>query len=231
MKKYNVIAIVFLLFAEFSLAQTNYELRQAMDLFKTNKMIGGDSKGLLTESDIKGSPYLEDNFVKGTVYTTTKAQYVDVPLRYNIFNDQIEFRAEDSSIQALATPEIVEKVEIGKYKMVYAPYSIAKKIKKGFFIVLEEGKASLYSKPNIIFKDATEPAPYKEAEPAKFIRKSDEYYIQVGNSQAKMVGNKKDLYEIFPDNIKQIETFIKKQKIKTNDPESLKELVIYYNSL
>ncbi len=219
------------LFAEFVSAQTNYELRQAMDLFKTNKMLRGDSRGLLTENDIEGSPYLEDDFINGSVYTTSKTQYVDVPLRYNIYNDQLEFKSEDNTVQALAAPESIEKVEFGKYKMVYVPYSVTKKIRRGFFIVLEEGKASLYEKPNVIFKQPTEPGAYKEAEPARFVKSADEYYIRVGNSQAKLAGNKKDLIEIFPDHQKQIETFIKKHNVKSNKPETLKELVQYYNSL
>jgi hypothetical protein len=231
MKKNYIIVIVFLLFAELLSAQSNYELKKAVDLFRTNKLLSGDSRGLLTENDIKGSPYLEDDFIDGSVFTTSMAQYTDVPLRYNIYNDQLEFKAEDNSIQELATPEIIEKAVFGKYKMVYSPYSIAKKIGRGFFVVLEEGKSSLYLKPQVVFEKATEPAPYKETEPARFVRNPDEYYIKVGTSQAMLVGNKKDLLEIFPDHQKEIETFIKKQKTKTNKPESLKELVQYYNSL
>jgi len=194
-------------------------------------LLEGNSKGLLTESDIEGSPYLEDNFIKGSVYTTSKTEYVDVPLRYNIYNDQLEFKTGNDKVQALAAPEMIEKIEFGNYKMVYAPYSISKKIRRGFFVVLAEGKSSLYEKPRITFKEATEPGGYKDAEPAKFVRNTDEYYIRVGENQAKLVGNKNDLLEVFPDHQKQLETFIKKNKIKPNKPESLKELVKYYNSL
>ena len=231
MKKNWVIVTIMLLFVEFVSAQSNYELRQAMDLFKTNKLLREGNLGLLTENDIKGSPYLEDDFIKGSVYTTSKTCYADVLLRYNIYNDQLEFKTDDNTVQALATPEIIEKVEFGKYKMVYIPFSVSKKIRRGFFIALEEGKSSLYKKPKIMFKQPTEPGPYKEAEPAKFEKGVDEYYIRVGNSQAKLAGKKNDLPEIFPDHEKQIETFIKKHKVKPNKPETLKELVHYYNSL
>ena len=231
MKKYWVIVFLMFLFVDFVSAQSNYELRQAMDLFKTNKLLRDESRGLLTESDIEGSPYLENDFIKGSVYTTAKTQYVDVPLRYNIYNDQLEFKSDDNKVQALAAPEIIEKVVFGKYEMVYIPYSVAKKIRRGFFIVLDNGKSSLYEKPKVIFKQPTEAGAYKEAEPAKFVKGADEYYIRVGNSQAKLVGNKKDLLDIFPDHQKQLEAFIKKHKVKPTKPETLKELVQYYNSL
>lgn len=232
MKKYWVTVTIILLFTGIITAQSNYELRQAMDLFKTNKMLRDESRGLLTEKDIKGSPYLDDNFVNGSVYTLSKTQYVDVPLRYNIYNDQIEFKTDDNTVQALAAPESIEKIEFGNYQMVYIPYSISKKIRRGYFIVLAEGsKASFYEKPQVMFKEATEPGAYKEAGPARFVKGADEYYIRVGNSQAKLAGNKKDLLEIFPDNQKQLEAFIKKHNVKSNKPETLKELVQYYNTL
>lgn len=231
MKKYWVTVIFICLFTGIITAQTNYELRQAMDLFKTNKMILDDSRGLLTEKDIQGSPYLDDNFVKGSVYTTSKTEYVDVPLRYNIYNDQIEFKTGDNKVLALAAPESVDKIEFGNYKIVYIPFSVAKKVRRSFFVVLAEGKASLFEKPRVTLKEATDAGAYQEAKPAEFVRNTDEYYIRVGEDLAKLVGNKKDLLEIFPDKQKQLEAFIKKQKIKPNKPESLKELVEYYNSL
>ena len=201
-----------------------------MDFFESNKLQSGDWEKPLNESEIDGSPYLNDEFIVGSVFTVTKQQFADIPLRYNIYNDQIEFKSGDK-IQALAAPEIVERVKFGEYQIVYIPFSNLKKIRKGFFIVLEEGNASLYAKLEVEYRKSTEPGAYKEAEPAKFIKKNDQYYIKFGMEQAKKVGNKKELIEGFPNNKDKIEAFIKKNKIKTSKPETLKKLVQYYNSL
>lgn len=230
MKKYWLSVFGLLLSTGILSAQNVFEVRQAIDLFHTSKMLRGDMNKTLTESDIEGSPYLEDEFIKGTLYTTSNTKYVDVPLRYNIYNDNIEFDTGDG-IQALAAPEIVDKVEFGDYTMVYVPYSITKKIRRGFFIVDQEGKASLLIKPDVAFVEATEPGAYKQAEPAKFDKKENEYYIKVGMNEAKIISNKNDLEEVFPDHTKEIETFIKKNKIKHRKPEDLKKMVQYYNSL
>jgi hypothetical protein len=136
-----------------------------------------------------------------------------------------------NGVQALTTPEIIDKVEFGGYTMVYLPYSMAKKIRRGFFIVAEEGKASLLVKPEVVFKKATEPGAYKEAEPAKFEKKADSYYIKVSKNEAKLISGKKDITEVFPDNSDKIEAFIKKNKTKHRNIEDLKQLVQYYNSL
>ena len=53
-----------LLFAFNVSAQSEYAIKQAIDFFHSNKMQRGDWNKLLTESDIEGSPYLNDEFIK-----------------------------------------------------------------------------------------------------------------------------------------------------------------------
>jgi len=231
MKRYLLALFFFLSAIGFSFAQDVYQVREALDFFRTNKLQRGERNNILSENEIQGSPYLKDEFITGTIFTTSKTQYVNISLRYNIYNDQLEFKNPEGVILAVATPEIVEKVDFGDFTMVYVPYSNVKKIRRGFFKVLEEGDASLYSRSEIIFKEATKPAAYKEAEQAKFVNKPDSYYIRVGLEQAMKVGNKKDVIEIFPKHQDEVSSFIKKNKIKTNKTESLKKLVQYYNSL
>jgi len=202
-----------------------------MDFYNSNKMIGGEWKNVITEDQIAGSPYLNKEFENGSIYTVQRQQYNEIPLRYNIYNDNLEFKTPDNEIMALSAPEIVEKAVVGNTILTYSPYILANKTKKGFFLILEEGKASLYAKPAVAFQNATEPAAYKDAEPAKFVKKSDEYYIRIGSEQAVIISSKKDLIAAFPDNLDKIESFISKNKIKTNKADGLKEVVKYYNSL
>ena len=212
-------------------AQVNYEIRQGIEFFLTNKMNMGELKNDLNLSDIQGSPYLKDEFVNGSIYTVQNEEYVDVPMRYNVYNDEMEFKDANGEVKAIAAPEVLEKIEIGNQKLYYIPYWAAKKMKHGYFDLVTGGKASLFIKHKVIFKDAEEPGAYKEEVPARFIKDQDEYYIRIGKEAAVIVGNKKDLFEIFPDHKDNIEAFIKKNKIKTNKAESLLELVNYYNTM
>lgn len=231
MKTKIMLFIVLALTSSIVYAQGIYELKQAMDFYGINKLATGEWKDVLTQSDIEGSPYLDDNFINGTVYTVQKDKYVNVPMRYNIFNDEVEFKNSEGQVQAIATPEIIEKIEINNHQLFYIPYISSKKIKHGFFELVEEGNASLFTKQKIIFKDAETAGAYKKAAPAQFINNGDEYYIQVGKDAALLVTNKKDLINIFPDHIDKVKAFVKKHKTKTNKVDSLAELVKYYNSL
>ncbi len=232
MKNLFFTIILMFLFSGITFSQSLYDVKTAADFYDLNsyqrKM---EMSTGVRESKIQGSPYLNDEFISGSVFTTSKTQFTDVPLRYNIYNDNIEFKQNNNPVQELANPEIVEKVEFGDYKFVYIPYSDSRKTDKGFFNILEEGKATLYQKPLVIFEEAKATSPYQDAKPARFDRKSDEYYIGVENGEAKKIDSKKDLPDLFPDHKKEVETFIKKKKVKPNDEESLVELVKYYNSL
>jgi hypothetical protein len=232
MRTFILVFIFLFIFANFSDAQIylDYNTQETIDFFRANKFISGSGNNSSVENQIKGSPYLNDEFSLGSIYTVNKQRYSDIPLRYNIYNDDLEFKTPTGEIQALATPEILELAEFDSTQMVYLSYK-SKTIKKGFFILIEKGKASLYSKPGVMFKEATAPGAYKEPEPPKFVRKSDEYFLQFESAPAVLIGNKKDLIAAFPDNQDKVKSFISKNKIKPNKPEGLTELVKYYNSL
>ena len=233
MKKKIFYLIFILAFNGISYAQLplTYGVRKTMDLYETNKLTSGDGTHVLTENEIDGSPFLQDEFVSGSIYTAQKIHYIEVPLRYNIYNDNLEFKLPSDEIQALSAPEIVEKAIIGNIQLNYSPFLRANKIRHGFLILLEEGKASLYSKPVVAFKEATEPAAYKPAEPAKFVRKADEFYIRIGTEPAKLITSKKDLVESFQENKEKLDDYIEKNRIKTNKSEDLRKVVVFYNSM
>ncbi|SHF31608.1 hypothetical protein SAMN05444274_104400 [Mariniphaga anaerophila] len=217
--------------AQFILHSDFYEVKQAVELLDFNRRHSGTNKASLAERDIKGSPFMNDEFIEGSIYTTSKTQFAGVPLRYNIYNDQIEFKVGENPAQALATPEIVEKIEFGDYLLEYAPFLSAKKIARGFFVVLEKGTVTLYARPRVAFEQAKKPEAYQDAVPARFLKRPDDYYIRVGKESAVLIANKKGLEDIFPEHKKEVSNFIKKHKVKVNKPETLKELVQFYNSL
>ncbi len=234
MMKTYIITLIFIfgfVYHSFSQFGVSYDTRQALELYNTNKFISKSDKSTLTETDVQGSPYLTDEFIDGSIYTVQKIQFEKVPLRYNIFNDELEFKTPSNEIMALATPDIVEKVVMGDTVLAYLSYLQSNKIKKGYFVVLKEGKASLYAKPDVMYKKAAPPGAYKDPEPAKFLKKSDNYYISAGSEPAQIIKNKKDLLSAFPVNQEKIEKYISKNKIKTNNPKSLEELVDYFNAL
>jgi hypothetical protein len=210
---------------------TSYTAAPLMDLFRMEQMTEESVNVTLTEKNIGGSPYLEDEFKKGTIYTTTKMKFENVLLRYNIYNDHLEFETPDKKVLALDKPETVELADFGEYKMTYLTYEKGNKQNQAFFKIIEQGKASLYAKPDVQFQKEVESDGIKPAKPAEFISKPDVYFIKIGSNAAKKIGNKKDVLAAMEDHSKEILAYIKQNKVKFNKSEQLQKLVQYYNSL
>lgn len=227
LKKYLVLLFLVIISA-IAFAQADYQVKQLSDYYRTNKMVTSDWRRDLSLEDIEGTPFMEKEFTKGAIYTIQKQKFVDVPLRYNMYNDKIEFQTTDGAAAEIAVPDDVEKVEFGSYVFSFVKFQDGK---KGFMQVIEQGNASLYAQHKVLFRDRKAPAAYQDSEPARFEKIPVIYFISVGDAAAMPVGNKKEVIQIFPDHQPEIEAFISKNKIKTNKPEALAELVKYYNSL
>jgi len=182
-------------------------------------------------AEIQGSPFLTDSFVLGSVYTNNNGQVQNIPVRYNIYTDNIEYIMGASSVLELKNPETVEKVDYGNYKLIYLSQSNKNKSKNGFFIVLTDGNATLLSKPGVTLHKPSPPGGYIDAQPPRFSRNPDTYYIKVGKNQAKIIRNKRHLITSFPDSREELSNYIKAHNTKISDQKSLSDLVQFYNSL
>lgn len=232
MKKITLsLLFAFAMAGTLSAQSVNYTAAPLMDLFRLEQMTEEAVNVTLTEKNISGSPYLENTFRSGTVYTTAKKKFENVLLRYNIYNDDLEFETPNKIILAIDDPEIIELADFGDYKMTYLSYTNGSKTSTAFFKIVEEGKASLYAKPEVFYQKGQESNGIKPAKPAQFVSKPDSYFIQIGTNTAKKVGSKKDLLALFADRQNKIATYIKKNKVKVNKADQLQGLVKYYNSL
>lgn len=211
--------------------QIEYKVRELNSFIQTQKIVSGDWKNELSETEIEGSAYLNEEFTNGTVYTKQNSKYVDVPLRYNAYNDEMEFKNYNDEILAIAAPESIEKIEMGELTFIYIPYRSGNKTLNGYFESVISGNVSLYIRHEIVFIEAQKAGAYKDPKPPKFIKNPTEYYIQIGTEGANLVKSKKNILKILTDHKDEINAFIKKNNTKTNNIDSLAELVKYYNTL
>jgi hypothetical protein len=182
-------------------------------------------------AEIQGSPFLTDSFVLGSIYTNRNEQFQNIPVRYNIYTDNMEYIMGVSRVLELKNPETVEKIEFGNYKLIYLSQSNKNKSGNGFFVVLAEGKATLLSKPAVTLHNPSQPGGYIDAQPPRFSRNPDTYYIKVGENKANIIRNKRHLITSFPDSREELSNYIKAHNTKISDQKSLSDLVQFYNSL
>ncbi len=209
----------------------NYNVIYAMDYFRIEQMTEGGLTNVLTTESIEGSPYLSDDFTTGTIYTTNGYKVIDIPIRYNIYNDDLEFKTAENKILAIAKPETIIRADFGTYQMSYRNYMSGQKEKSGYFVVVEEGKATLLTKPQVFFQKEEPGDGIKPGKSAKFVSQGDLIFISLNQQCAVRINKKKDVYEGLKTHTKELEAFVKENHLKITKTEDLQQLIKYYNSL
>jgi hypothetical protein len=180
--------------------------------------------------DVQGSRYENDSFQLSTV-ETTKDTFYKVPMRYNIFEDVIEFKDNKGQLFLLDPLMTVKKVTIGDLVLVVQPFNVDGQIKTGFFTLLSDGKIKLLSRKIVKFEPLVPAKALQYANtPAKFINSPDHYYTRTGNNPAVQINKLKKTIALFPDHQKSVMSFADRRKLGVKKDDLL-DLWTYYNAL
>jgi len=170
------------------------------DLFKQNKQ----GQYILDYNHLKGSPYEKRTFSFGHVTDELSNKSVNLYLRYNIYNDEIELKASlqpNEKTVALLKKNDISCTINGKY-YIYASFINEKNEKKdGYLIEIYKGKNyNLYKRLTSNFTPKKYPkTSYSQVQLASFDTKID-YYLQKGNAITYLSNKKKSLLREFKNN-------------------------------
>jgi len=210
---------------------TSYRDAGRVGINVTDHMLLQDSRramdGPSTEK-IEGSPYLSETFVTGDVYTN-KGIHPAIPLRYNIYEDLIEFTSNDITYILDPGPN-VRKVDFGGYSFVVEKPEVNGK--SGYYALLDSGKVTLLAKRTLTFREAQPPKPLEtEGKLARYSKAPDKYYYKIGNGPLIDISSIKKMIESLPDNHDELKQFASQEKISPKNEDELIKLVKYYNTL
>jgi hypothetical protein len=181
-------------------------------------------------SKIEGTPYLNEQFIEGEIIFG-EANRTKVPVRYNIFQDLMEYQQNGKAL-ALDPTKKIKTVKMGDEIFIVEKYSLEGKTKYGFLNLIDTGKMTLLSKKMIKYQEPLKGRGLDGGDlPAKFSRMSDTFFYRLGDGELKEVGNLKELIASLPDKQEEVKQFAKKEKISPKKQEELVKLVRYYNSL
>lgn len=161
-----------------------------------------------------------------------KACYVDdnkerAFLRYNIFDDQMEF-VKDGNIYYLVKDEgrYVRFADNTNYKV----YNLNGE--KGFFLVHSDGKNALVAKQGVRFVEAKKAqSGYEADKPADYKRRKDVLYFDLeGKGLVKVPTKKKEFFSVFGSNSTEVKSFMKKNKVGYKKEKDLKKILNFLNS-
>lgn len=208
-------------------------MTKTYDDFQLLKHINAEGrKGYLTESDIQGSPYLNNKFITGEVLTDDNVRYVGIPLRYNVYSNEMEFQNAKGQILSIQFPGNIKEVKIGHDIFVYNLYFLSpERLKWGYFQQINSGKAEGLIGYRVIFEEAQKALAYKDPQPPKFVQQPAYYYVSIDKKPAVRVQRTSELIALLGNHKKELEDFAKKEKIKIRRLSDLRRILYYYNSL
>lgn len=181
----------------------------------------------LPYEDIKGSPYIFDDFATGKVKLRDGKTFVG-PLRCDLYAGEIEFKTKEGDVFTIINPQTIETVNIENRVFVFR--ADGKNANSGnYFEVIKEGKYSLLARHTVILKDPVPEKPYVPGKPATFVAKDDVYYILKDESALVEIKNKEDLIGIDKNRSEKTKTFIKENKVKISDKDDLIAIVNFLN--
>lgn len=184
---------------------------------------------------VQGTRYYEDEFkLSDLEYFGRKLESIGY-MRYDAYNDVIEMAStpdvEGSEILLLKNSDVI--ATINKKEYVFLEYDDEDiKNKKGYMIRLYSGNNySLYQKKVKIFKEAEKTiAGITESQPPRYTSKTD-FYIQTRDQKPELIKiSKKNLINFFENQI-EVKEFIKENKLKVREIESIISIIEFANKI
>lgn len=183
--------------------------------------------------DIEGSPFLNNNFVTGSIITKDSLMYKDILLRYNIYQDEMEFTiTPDDDPRIIGSPRNFLFFNLEDRVFAYISFQLNKKPASGYFELLNMGECKFLIRRHTYFAQAEASRGYIGPTPARFEKGKDAYYLKLGTDLPIEINmNRNSVLEAFGEKQDIIAGFVKDNNLSYRRPEDLVKMVQYYNSL
>lgn len=205
------------------------EIRQINELENIVRQFNYTRNVTPKELNIEGSAYLDEQFVEGIVALTTGATYQKIPLRLNVYNEEIEFRNQRGEVFSINNPESIRELIIGETKYIYTDIKSHHETKKVLAEVIEEGSISLLKHHRIKLTQAQAEQIHRAAKAPRLVRMPSEYLIQKANGIAEPIKNEKDLFSAIPEKREDLKGLIAQQNLSVKDEQDLATIVRLLN--
>jgi hypothetical protein len=201
------------------------EINRFRSAVKILKEVKPDSTAFMFEGD----PFLSPAFKPGEVIDNDGYKYVNIPLRYNIYNNNFEF-LKDEIPYALPAKEFAATILLDNKLFRYSDY-LYKGEKSGYLEVISEGRYTLYRLHRVTFEEPKAELAYQDASPGMFRKLSPEYLLSGNEDIPRHFSNKKQFLELYPNKSEEIRSFLRSKKIKFTKESDLILLTEFINGI
>ncbi|WP_299706860.1 hypothetical protein [uncultured Pontibacter sp.] len=177
--------------------------------------------------DVKGSPYLTDDWQAGSVKLDNGKIFEGLQLKYDQIEEELMFLNKAEEAQLFVDP-IAEFTIIGRtFRRGYTPADGA--TPKTFYQVLADGETQLLKRTS---KKIYEEVPYGTATKIKNIIENETYYLADAEGKlTKIRKDKKAITNALSNKKSELEDYVKANRLDLRQEGDMAKLVTYYNSL
>lgn len=221
MKKFNTTLILIFIFT----------IKLKAQFIQNLPDIQGKPLSESTYSDVSGTVFLYDSWLKGTVEQGNKLSYKDVELKYSTYKDELFFKnPKDGSMLSFVLPVTAFSLAInGKFDIYRNGFPAIDNFNtNSFYQVIFDGGIKLLFKS---YKTLIEVKPYNSTTTEKKFVDNPVYYVLKDNVMTKFKPSRKDFLELFNSKSNEIDAFIKKEKIDFKQHQDLAKVFVYYSTL
>ncbi|MBF9253576.1 hypothetical protein I2I11_09760 [Pontibacter sp. 172403-2] len=189
---------------------------------------------------VKGSPFFLDKWGKATIHIPDNLIFDNVPVKYNVYENVVQFQKGDGKTYLLPPNKIdyfVLKDTLGARSYTFRKVPEISRMLKSptdrFAIVLHEGKKStMVLLPGKSLVKADFKGGYSAGRTFdELVTENDYYLIKQGEEPQKVKLSKRSLLKALQDKQQQVEDFISKQNIDADTEEGWMETLAFYDSL
>jgi hypothetical protein len=181
--------------------------------------------------NVAGSQYLSEEFNHGVIYYDGKHKVEQLPVRLNIYNDQLEFKSKEG-VMAFGNPNRIDSVVIEHQVLIFIRKHRDYKL-SGFVKKLNSGSPSILAKMKVEFFKGEDPKPFDlgEPKPDRLERIDDWYYLMKSDRYFQRVKSVKKLIRYLGKHSSELTKYAREEGVSMNDPEGLAKLINYYHQL
>lgn len=185
--------------------------------------LGGTPLSGQAYMNVKGSPYLLDNWEKGSVTLASGKKFENLDLKFDQVINQVIFQDVDGSMKAFSQPIVA--FTIGKD---INEHQFQRGLDGVFYEKLASGKVTLWKKNH---KTIIDEKPYGSASVQRNVLNNNTYYVGDVAQLTKIKTDKKSVLELLADKAVDIEAYMKKEKLNPKTENDLVRVIFYYNGL
>lgn len=211
----------------------------ALPLFAQTKVTTDDIQEMVSynliptfqTTNVKGNPYIADNFLMGSFELYSGATTENLEMNYNIHENRIEI-VDGNQVYAVSADDVKQfVVEMNGEERVYKKGFESRRLDANQFVeVKADGAMSFLIKHEVNYSENSS-AGYGSASKEEVYAKNKRYYLKKGGEvhELRRLRHRR-VVKHFNDN-KQVNNYIKENNLDLSNPDHIEKAVVKYNEI